>query len=62
MTNGHPGNCIGDFKSPFSVYDAQPLEAAFGITPMALVQEGTHTKVHKLPVKPYPDSGIVVVR
>ena len=35
---------------------------SFRRNPYDACSEGTHTKVHKLPVKPYPLSGIVGVR
>ena len=50
------------FKSPGHCFSFHSLGAAFGVTPCGACREGTHTKEHKLPVKPYSFSGIEVVR
>ena len=59
----HPGNCTGlgpDSSSLFHVIFLTRRQPRHN--PYDACSEGTHTKVYKIPVKPYPDSGIVVVR
>ena len=63
MTICHLRNCTGfgsDSSSLFHVIHLTRMQPRHN--PYDVCSEGTHTKVYKIPVKPYPDSGIVVVR
>ena len=63
MSDRHPGNCTGLGSDIHLIFTSFHFicGGSFRHDPYDACLEGTHTKVHKLPVKPYPLSGIVGV-
>ena len=64
-TDSQPGNCTGlgpDIHLISRHFTSlHQYGGSLKHNPYDACSEGTHTKIHKFPAKPYPDSGIVGV-